>query len=102
MPTAGVISLLVALVVFGVILFRQVQTRPVRSRSLFTWILLLVGLVQIGDLINKSGARVRDLLALLLMLVIGAGLALVRAYTVRVWIDGDAAYRRGTAVTVGL
>ena len=96
------VNLLIAAVVLLWILARQLRTRPVRERSRIGIILTLVGAVETYAFVSGHRLGVADLSWVLLSLVIGIGLAVLRAFTVRIWRAGDVVLRRGTWVTAVL
>ncbi|WP_157407504.1 DUF1453 domain-containing protein [Actinomadura atramentaria] len=99
MNTVG--NVLLALVAVVLVLRRQLAVRPIDERSAFTLPLVLgvIGLVS-GGLVDRAHPAVSGgLLAAGLAVAVGSGV--VRAFTVRVWLDdAGAPWRRGTAWTV--
>lgn len=92
------VGLLVGLAVFVIILWRQRQVRPLRSRVTGAIVLAVLGF---GNLTASaraqplSAAQVTWLVSLLAVDAVGLGA--VRALTVRVWIDdAGQAWRQGT------
>jgi hypothetical protein len=104
MPTLAQ-NLAIGLAVFAYILYRQLHTRPVKGRSMLPWILLALGAVQIAGTTgrhgsgNHVGAFNTDLLVIAAAMLIGAGFACARAYTLHIWIDKGIAYRKGNVWT---
>ena len=96
------VNLLIAAVVLLWILARQLRTRPVRERSRIGIVLLVVGVVQTYSFVSGHRLGVADLSWVSLSLVIGLGLAVLRAFTVRIWQEGGVVLRRGTWVTAVL
>jgi hypothetical protein len=104
MPSVSLISLssiVVGLAVLLLILYRQRQVRLVTTKLTLPVVLVLVGLAGISGahrpITSGEIAFVAGLLA-----IDGVGLGAVRAYTVRVWREGDRWLRQGTWVTIGL
>jgi GAF domain-containing protein len=94
-------SVVVTLVVLGYILWNQLQVRIVRSSMLLPVVLLLLGAANLTQYTARhpfSSSDIAILAASLLLLAIGLGAA--RAYTVRLWRDGDKIFRQGSYVTV--
>ncbi|MFJ2776277.1 hypothetical protein [Kitasatospora sp. NPDC087315] len=102
-------GLVLAVPAVGLVVLRQLRTRPVRRiGSLITPALLgVLGAVGIAAGV-ASVAKERSLTAtpvvlLVASLAVAAGFGVARARTVRVWRDsGDEVLRRGTVVTTGL
>jgi hypothetical protein len=104
MPSVSLISLssiVIGLIVLVLILYRQRQVRQVTTK------LGLPSVLAVAGLAGMSGAHrpiTSGQIAVLagLLAIGGVGLGAVRAYTVRVWREGDRWLRQGTWVTIGL
>jgi hypothetical protein len=96
------VNLLIALAVLVLILVRQLRTQPVRGRSRLALILGVIGVIQTYQFIGKHSLDVSDLSWLVVSLVVGLALAVVRSYTVKIWVAGGVVLRRGTWLTAVL
>jgi hypothetical protein len=83
------------------LLVTQVRRRPVKTRLLFPLILMALGVTSFTS--YRGGTAPTGLAIILLSLLIGGvGLAVWRAYTVRLWIQDGQVWRQGTGLTVAL
>jgi hypothetical protein len=102
---ALVTNIVIGAAVVGLIIVRQIRTRPVREDSAAR-LMLILGVIGVIDMVNTAKghsipARVIGLLAvgLVLALVFGA----LRALSVQIWRDpAGVAWRRGTSLTIVL
>lgn len=102
-PTAAIGGVVISLAVLVYLLYRQRQVRPLQSRLLFPLVLGVIGLVGLlSDTKTHPLSSVQVVVLVALMLVDAIGLGAVRAFTVRLWRDGDRLLRQGSWLTVGL
>ena len=96
----------VALAVVGLLLYRQLTTRRVKTDGggRMMLILGLVGLLQLGEFVQNTGwIGALGVELLVVSLALAAVLGTFRAYSVRVWQTADGAWwRRGSALTLVL
>ncbi|NKY16874.1 hypothetical protein [Tsukamurella spumae] len=95
----------IAVLVIGWILYRQLQARPLKERTArVALILAALGLVQTVQYVSHGGpVGAGHVIAAILGLIIAVALAYPRALTTKVFPGPDGAYlRQGTAATVGL
>ena len=106
MNTAMVTNAVIALLVIGLLLFRQLTPRRVKIDG--GWRLMLIvgaiGLVQLGQFVdNSTGIGVVGTGLLVVTLGLAAVFATVRAASVTLWQQPDGSWwRRGGAVTLVL
>jgi hypothetical protein len=93
------VNMLIAAAVLILILVRQLRTQPLRGRSRLALILAVVGVVQTSEFIGEHSLDLSDVSWLALSLAIGVALAVVRSYTVKIWVADGVLLRRGTWVT---
>jgi hypothetical protein len=96
------VYLVIGLAVLGLILYRQMQVRPVKADMRLPLILAVIGVIQLVQFLQHYRHGNAVYAALLGSLVLAAVLGAVRAVTVRVWIDGGQAMRQGTWLTTVL
>lgn len=91
------------------LLYRQVQRRPIGGRSPgagragrrpIVVVLLLVGTVQFVAFAGHHYFSASSIAILCLSFLIGAGLSIVRGFTLRLWVEHGQLLRQGTAITV--
>jgi hypothetical protein len=105
MSNGEIVSIIIGVAVVVLLLARQMQVRPVRDQSSVR-IALVLGVIGVIELTNaahghKLGATTVAWLAA--MIVVGAALGVVRAFTVKLWrVDEGLALRKGTLVTAVL
>jgi len=95
-------SVLLGLVILAWIGWRQLRVRPVKERSLLPLLIVAYGLWQIVQFAGRHAIPAGDWLVLAGSAVLGLGLALWRAFTVRLWAGANGAMVRGTWLTVAL
>jgi uncharacterized membrane protein len=95
-------SIVIGVAVVGLLLARQLQVRPVREQSSLR-IALILGVIGIAELINAAhghSLRATAVAWLALMVIVGAALGAVRAFTVKLWrLDNGMSMRQGSVVT---
>ena len=95
-------NLLIGLAVLALILFRQMQVRPVRASMRLPLILAIIGVVELTQFLkqNQHIHHAGTIFAALAgSLALAAITGAIRAATVRVWFDGGQALRQGTWLT---
>jgi hypothetical protein len=104
MPSVSLISLssiVIGLIVLVLILYRQRQVRVVTTKLGLPSVLAVAGLAGMSGA-NRSITSGEIAVLVGLLATDAVGLGAVRAYTVRVWREGDRWLRQGTWVTIGL
>lgn len=99
MSHALLINIAITIAVLLWVLYRQLSTRPIKERSKVGIILIGVGVVETLVMLQHGTPTAEDIGLLLLSLLIGIGLAAVRATTVKIWSTHGVALRRGTILT---
>lgn len=98
-----VVNVVVAAGILFWLLAGQLRRRPVRTRLTFPGILIALGAGSVETFLRAHAPNAAEILLLLASLLFdGVVLAGIRAYTVRLWRDGDVVWRRGTWLTVVL
>jgi hypothetical protein len=95
-------NLIVAALVLGLILWRQLQPRAVREDSPYR-LMVILAVVGVADLVAFAGQHHVDPLAWALLvasLAVGAGFGVMRGVSVHVWRRDGVLVRQGNAVTV--
>jgi hypothetical protein len=94
------INVVVTVLVLVFLLSRQLSVRPLRERSVIGLVLVVLGLVGSAQFFAAHHPGVGDVALLALSLVIGCGLAVVRAlWTIRLWVRDGRTLRQGNALT---
>lgn len=106
MDTSIVTNVLIALAVLGLLLYRQLTPRRVKTDGSPRLLLILgaIGLVQLGEFVDKSGwIGVFGAATLLVSFGLAVVLGAFRAASVTIWQDADQTWwRRGGAMTLVL
>jgi hypothetical protein len=90
--------------VLALILYRQLQVRRASPTLLLPAVLIVVGVAELATLSKGSSKLTSGEIGILIaLLVLDAGaLGFLRAWTVKLWRDGQGVLRQGTWFTVGL
>jgi hypothetical protein len=102
MSSQTALDLVIGLVVLGLLIFRQLQSRPVRGNQRLLLILAVVGLVETSYYLQRAHSGSAAIVALAGSLVLAAVFGAVRAFTVRLWIQDGQPWVRGNLLTAGL
>jgi putative drug exporter of the RND superfamily len=98
-----IVGLVVSLGILGFILYRQRQVRPLKTTPVLPIVLVILGL---GSLIGASQGQpmTPSDIGVLIALLVGDAIAFgaLRAYTVRLWRDGEVVVQQGSWLTVAL
>jgi uncharacterized membrane protein len=104
-PTSAITDIVIGVVVVGLLVARQTQTRPVRENSAAR-IVLILAVIGIIELVNATKGRTvgaPTVAWIVGSLIIGGVLGAVRALSVKIWRTPDGpALRKGTVATVVL
>jgi hypothetical protein len=95
------VDLVIGIAVLALILYRQMQVRPVRGSMRLPLILAIIGIVELIQFFKVNQNHHTDIVfaALAGSLVLAAITAAIRAVTVRVWIQAGQALRQGNWLT---
>jgi hypothetical protein len=96
------VNLLIGLAVLALLVYRQLQVRPVRASFRLPLILAVIGVIQLSQFLKHDHHTGTVLAALAGSLALAAITGAIRAMTVRVWIQAGQALRQGTWITAVL
>ena len=96
------VNLLIGLAVLALLVYRQLQVRPVRANFRLPLILAVIGVIQLSQFLKHDHHTGTVFAALAGSLALAALFGAIRAMTVRVWIQAGQALRQGTWVTAVL
>jgi len=102
MSSQTVLDLVVGLVILGLLVYRQLQSRPVRGNQRLLLILGVVGLIETSAYLQRVHTGSVAIVALLGSLALAAVFGAVRAFTVRLWIQDGQPWTRGNLLTAAL
>jgi hypothetical protein len=102
--SALVTNIAIGIVVVCFVLYRQLQTRPVRGpRSLRIMVIIgVLGVVQLVSFTEHTSVNATGWTLLVVGLATGAGFGLLRGTQMHVWMIGDNPMRKGNAITLVL
>jgi hypothetical protein len=93
------VNLLIGLAVLALLVYRQLQVRPVRANFRLPLILAVIGVIQLSQFLKHDHHTGTVLAALAGSLALAAITGAIRAMTVRVWFQAGQALRQGTWIT---
>jgi hypothetical protein len=102
MSSQAVLNLLIGLLILGLVMYRQLQSRPVRGRDRLLLILLVIGLLQAAHYLQRVHADTVAIAALAGSLVLAAVFGALRAFTTRIWLHDGQPWVRGNLLTAAL
>jgi hypothetical protein len=98
-----VTELVIGVVILGLLVFRQLQARPLRANQRLLLILLVLGVVETWQYLQGlKHAASAAVVALIGSLVLAAVFGAVRAFTVRIWQQDGQPWVQGNALTAAL
>jgi len=95
-------DLVIGLLVLALLVFRQLQSRPVRGNQRLLLILLVASLVETSYGLERVHIGPATVAALAGSLVIAAVFGALRAFTVRIWMQDGQPWVRGSLLTAAL
>jgi hypothetical protein len=103
MNSQTLFELVIGVAVLGLLIYRNLRARPVRQANQRVYLILgVVGIVETVEYLDRHHAGAIGVAALLGSLVLAAGFGVVRAMTVRIWIQDGQAWAQGNLLTAGL
>ena len=102
MNATTTVNLLIGLAVLALLVYRQLQVRPVRANFRLPLILAVIGVIELTQFLKTDHHTGTVAAALAGSLVLAAITGAIRAMTVRVWIQAGQALRQGTWITAVL
>jgi len=93
------VNILIGLAVLVLILYRQLQARPVRDNMRLPLILGIIGVIQLAQFLQHRSHGGEVFAALAGSLVVAAIFGAIRAASVRVWVEGGQGWRQGNWLT---
>jgi hypothetical protein len=103
MNSQTLIYLLVGVAVLALLIVRNLRARPVREVNQRLFLILgVIGVIQTYQYLTQYHAGATGVAALLGSLVLAAGFGVIRALTVRVWINDGQPWSQGSALTAVL
>lgn len=92
-------NIVIGLLVLAWLISSQLRRKPLSQKTRLGLILAVIGLVETWNFAQHTHLAGRDVALTGLSIVIGLGLAVARAWTVRVWAGQGNVWQQGTWVT---
>ena len=102
MSSQSVLDLVIGVAVLGLLIYRQLRARPVRGNQRVVLILVVIGLIEVVQYMQKLHAGSVAVVALAGSLVLAAIFGAARAATVRIWMQDGQAFVQGNLLTATL
>ncbi|MGO8961604.1 MAG: hypothetical protein ACLQFR_30165 [Streptosporangiaceae bacterium] len=102
MDSRIVLDLVIGIAVLGLLIYRQLNARPVRGADRVIVILVVLGLIEAVQYFQNLHAGSVAVVAMAGSLVLAAVFGAARAATVRVWMQGGQAWSQGSLITAAL
>ncbi|HUA41040.1 MAG TPA: hypothetical protein VMA32_05725 [Streptosporangiaceae bacterium] len=102
MSSQALSYLVFGVVILGLLIYRQLVARPVRSNQRVVLILVVIGLVEAVQYMQGLHAGSAAVIALGGSLILAAAFGAARAATVRIWMQNGQPWSQGNLVTAAL
>jgi hypothetical protein len=102
MTSQTLFELLIGVAVLGLLVVRQLRARPVRSNTRVLLILGVIGVIEAAGFLQKQHATGIVVAALAGSLVLAAVFGVIRAATVKLWLQDGQPWSKGTVLTAVL
>jgi hypothetical protein len=97
------LDIVLGVVVLGLLIWRQLRTRPVNNSGMrLAVILAAIGVIQVAQYLPKHHADATTYAAIAGSLVIATVFAALRAATVKIWTEGGQPWTKGSLLTAAL
>jgi hypothetical protein len=97
--SSSAVNIVIGLLVLAWLISGQLRRKPLNARTRLGLILAVTGLVETWNFLRHTHVTGGDLALTGLSIVIGAGLAAVRARTTRLWQEQGTVWQQGTWLT---
>ena len=98
-----VAQIVIGVAVLALLIYRQLRTRPVNASGLrIVAIIGVIGLVETYQFLQQHHPGAVTYAALLGSLALAAGFGILRAVTVRIWLQDGQPWSRGSWITAAL
>jgi hypothetical protein len=102
MSSQALSYLVIGVVILGLLIYRQLVARPVRSNQRIVLILVVIGLIEAVQYMRTLHAGSTAVVALAGSLVLAAVFGAARAATVRIWMQNGQPWSQGNLLTAAL
>ncbi len=102
MSSQTTLNLVIGIAVLGLLIYRQLQARPVRGNQRLVLVLAAIGLIEAVQYMQKLHSGSAAIVALAGSLVLAAVFGAARAATVRIWLQNGQPWMQGNLLTAAL
>jgi hypothetical protein len=102
MSSQTTLNLVIGVAVLGLLIYRQLRSRPVRGNQRLVLALVVIGLIEAVEYMQRPHSGSIAIVALAGSLVLAAVLGAARAATVRVWMQNGQPWAQGNLLTAAL
>jgi len=102
MSSQSLLYLVIGVAVLGLLIYRQLRSRPVRGNQRIVLILVVVGVIETAQYLQKYHAGSAAVVALVGSLILAAVFGAARAATVKIWLQDGQAWVKGNLLTAAL
>lgn len=102
MSSQTLLYLVIGVAVLGLLIYRNLVARPVRGNQRLVLILVVIGLIEAEQYMQKLHAGSAAVVALAGSLVLAALFGAARAATVKIWMQNDQPWVQGNLLTAAL
>jgi len=102
MSSQTLLYVVIGVAVLALLIYRQLRARPVRGSQRLVAILVVIGLIEAVQYMQKLHAGSAAIVALVGSLVLAAIFGAIRAATVRVWMQDGQPWVQGNLLTAAL
>jgi hypothetical protein len=103
MSSQTLLYLVIGVAVLGLLIYRQLEARPVQGNQRLLLILVIIGVIEAVQYLQKLHAGpTTAAIALIGSLILAAIFGAARAATVRIWMQNGQAWSKGNLLTAAL
>jgi FtsH-binding integral membrane protein len=102
MSSQTTLNLVIGVAVLALLIFRQLRARPVRGNQRLVLVLVVIGLIEAVQYMQKLHSVSVAIVALAGSLVLAAVFGAARAATVRLWVQDGQPWAQGNLLTAAL
>ncbi|HUB39343.1 MAG TPA: hypothetical protein VMA72_10875 [Streptosporangiaceae bacterium] len=102
MSSQSLLYLVIGVAVLGLLIYRQLRARPVQGNQRIVLVLVIVGLIETAQYLQKLHAGSAAIVALAGSLVLAAVFGAARAATVKIWLQDGQTWAKGNLLTAAL
>jgi hypothetical protein len=102
MSSQSLLYLVIGVAVLGLLIYRQLSARPVQGNQRIVLILVVVGLIETVQYLQKLHAGSAAIVGLAGSLVLAAVFGAARAATVKIWLQDGQTWAKGNLLTAAL